>query len=112
MHQEVRRDPERADLERLPGVSLDELHLRRHVTQPDGKVGRIGLICKRRLQRLRRTSGTDDRQMGPRDERRQEKRKALDVVEVRVGDEQMRLQRLARGVRIPKLGDARTGIDN
>ena len=108
MHQEMRRDAQRADLERLAWVPLDELHLGRHVAQPHRKVGRVSLVRERGLQRFRRTRRSDDRQMSPRHERRQKEWKALDVVEVRVGDQEMGLQRLGRTERASELGNART----
>src|SRR3989454_11443816 len=111
MHQEMWRDAQRADLERLAWVPLNELHLGRHVAQPHRKVGRVSLVRERSLQRFRRTRWSDDRQMSPRHERRQKEWKSLDVVKVRVGDQEMGLQRLGRTERASELGNARTRID-
>ncbi len=94
MHQKMRRDAQPTHLERLTRIPLDELHLRRHVVEAHRKVGGIHLVRERRLQRLGRTRRPDDREMRARHESGWKERKSLDVVEVRVGDEEVSLQRL------------------
>ena len=112
MHQEMRRDPQPAHLEGLAGIPLDELHLGGHVAQPDRKVGRVGLVGERRLQRLRGTRRPDDREVRSGDKRRQEEGKPLDVVEVRVSDQEMRLDWFARAEAAAQLRDPGAGIDH
>src|SRR5207248_7645422 len=112
MHQKMRRDAHRTDVEGVSGVPLDEFHLGRHVAQTNRKVGGIGLVCECGLQRLCGTGRPDDGEVRPRHEGRKKKRKTLDVIEVRVSDQQMGLQRLSRAERAPQLGDAGPGIDH
>ena len=112
MHQQVRSDAQCANLESLALIALDELHLRRHVAQADGKVRGVGLVGERGLQRFRRASRPNDRQMGAGNERRQKKRKPLDVVEVSVRDQQVGLQRLGRAEGAAELGDPRPRVDH
>ena len=94
MHEEMRRDAQAGHLESLPRVSLDELHLSRHVVEPHRKVRGVHLVRERRLQGLRGAGRTDDRQMRSWHKCGREERESLDVVEVGVRDEQVRLQRL------------------
>ena len=105
-------DAQRADLECLARVALDELHLRGHVAQAHREVGGVGLIRKRRLQRLGGARRSDDGKHRARHERGQKKWKALDVIEVRVRDQEVRLQRFGRAERAPELCDAGTRIDD
>src|SRR5258708_2978069 len=100
------RDAQPSALEGLGGIALDELHFGRHVAEPDGEVSRVHLIRERRLQRFRRTGGSDDGQVRARNKRRQEEWKSLDVVEMRMGDEKVRLQRLGLRKCAAQLGNA------
>src|SRR6266566_5085342 len=106
VHQQMRGDAKAAYLESLARVPLDELHLRRHVVEAHRKVRGIHLVCERGLQRLRGTGRADDREVGTRHERRREKRKTLDVIEVGMRDQEMRLQRLRLLEAATQLGDA------
>jgi hypothetical protein len=70
MHEQVGRDPQTADLERLARVALDELHLGRHVIQPDREVSGVHLVRECGLQRLGRARWAHYRQVRARRERR------------------------------------------
>jgi len=76
------------------------------------KVRRVHLVGEGGLQRLRRTRGADDGQVRAGHERRREEGETLDVVEVRMGDQEMRLQRLRLLETASELGDARAGVDD
>ena len=112
MHQEVGRDAQAPYLERLTRVALDELHVRRHVVEAHREIGGIHLVGKRRLQRLGRARRADDGQMSAGNESRREERKALDVVQVCVRDQQVRLQRGVLREVGTQLGNAGPGVDD
>jgi len=89
VHQKMRRDAQATHLERLTRIPLDELHLRRHVVEAHRKVGGIHLVRERRLQRFGRTRRSHDREMRAGHKSWWKERKSLDVIEVRVGDEEV-----------------------
>src|SRR5207249_5063895 len=70
------------------------------------------LVGERGLQRFGRSGRTHDRQVGPRNERRQEERKALDVIEMGVRDQEVRLQRLGGTEGVAELSDPRSRVDD
>ena len=97
-------------LEALARDDLPELQLDRHLIHRQREVDGVHLVGEGALERLHRPLRTDHRQSRAAHEVGTEEREALDVVPVRVADQEVRVDRA--GELVAELADARSAVDD